>query len=89
MGAFENHFDKYAEYCDEAALDFPCELFRYDETTTEQEIVGTLQAVVDHVIGNCVSGFGWQWSTTVQALAAAVGGTIPEIVIPDVTGNIF
>jgi len=71
VGAFENHFDKYAEYCEPSALDLPCELFRYDETTTEQEVVGTLITVIAHVVSNCVSGFGWQWVTTAQALAAA------------------
>lgn len=86
MSAFNDNFDKYEEYCNATALTVPCELFRYDPETTIHEIVGTLKTVVESVIDNCVDGFGWQWSSTVDGLMAAVGGTIPDIVIPDVSG---
>ena len=88
MTSFSESFDKYSSYCNESALEVPCELFRYNEDATIHEVVGTLRAVVENVIEDCVDGFGWQWTSAVEGLMAAVGGVIPDIVIPDVSGTV-
>jgi hypothetical protein len=87
LEAFTKSFDKYEEYCDVETLTVPCEMFRYTYGTTVQEVVGTLKSIVENVIEGCVEGFGWQWVTTINGLSAAVGGVIPQIIIPNVSGK--
>ena len=89
LDTFADNFDKYEEYCHDEALQVPCEMFRYPVDTTMQEVVGTLRTITQNIIDGCIEGFGWQWISTIKGLAAAVGGSIPEIIIPNVSGTRF
>lgn len=86
LAAFKNAYgETYAEHCDNSTLEVPCEMFRYPQETTIQEVVGTLRTITFNIIDGCIEGFGWQWVSTIRGLSAAVGGIIPDIIIPNVS----
>ena len=85
VSAFADSFEKYSEQCSPAALHVPCELYRYESDITPQELLGTLGAVINHIAEHCEEDFGWQWFEIYKHVSAAVGGTIPDVIIPNVS----
>lgn len=94
IATFADNFDKYSDACKPEALDIPCELYRYESSVSPQEILGTMGAVLNHIKENCEENFGWQWFEIYTHVSNAVGGTIPDVIIPNVSeletdGNSF
>ena len=86
MIGFDKLFEEeFNQYCDSKAQEIPCELFRFSESITIQEIVGTLVALIKHIISNCQDGFGFLWLEQLDALGRYVGGPFPQIIIPVVS----
>ena len=71
------------------SVEFPCELIRYPDDVTAQDITGTFDALLTFLIKDCSKDFGWQWKETMEQLRNAVGGYIPQIIIPVVSGRHF
>ena len=86
---FEAQFEEeFSRYCKTDARKVPCRMFEFgEEETSSQEIVATLAALVSHVVGHCVAGFGHRWTDELDKLGTMVGGPFPQIIIPSTIGR--